>query len=90
MVRAAVACREHGAKAVYAFAAHGLFTGDAATNLADPAISGLFVSDTVPPFRLPPPAAARVETIPTAPLFAEAIRRIDEDGSLIELLGSTE
>lgn len=90
MVRAAEACREHGARDVYAFAAHGLFTGDAATRLADPAISGLFVSDTVPPFRLPPPAAARVETIPTAPLFAEAIRRIDEDGSLIELLGSTE
>lgn len=88
MVRAAGACRENGARDVYAFAAHGLFTGDAATRLADESLSGLFVSDTVPPFRLP--AAARVETISVAPLLAEAIRRLAGDGSLSELVGTTQ
>ena len=87
MVRAAEACREHGAKKVYAFAGHGLFVGDAAKVIADKSITGTFTTDTVPPFRLGKSLEQlRLEVISAAPLFAEAIRRLHEGGSLADLL----
>jgi ribose-phosphate pyrophosphokinase len=87
VVRAAKACREHGARKVYAFAAHGLFVGDAASAIADASISGTFTTDTVPPFRLTSaPEQLKLEVISAAPLFAQAIRRLHEGGSLADLL----
>lgn len=87
MVRAARACLDGGARSVNAMAAHGLFTGDAATALADQSLATITVSDTVPPFRLPPGVMGqRLEVVSAAPLFAEAIRRLDEGGSITELL----
>lgn len=73
---AAQALRHVGAGDVIAFAAHGLFTPPAAQVLADPAITSVIVTDSVPPFRLPPdgPAAARLAVVSAAPLFAQAIR----------------
>ena len=90
LARAAAACREAGADAVYAFAAHGLFMGDAGRTLATSAIERVFVTDTVPPFRLQAAGERdRVEVIGSAPLFAEAIRRLHEGGSVSELLEGT-
>lgn len=86
MLRAAEACLGKGAGAVYALAAHGLFTGDAETVVTDPRISKFIVTDTVPPFRLGSAAAERLDIVSAAPLFAEAIRRCHENGSLVELL----
>lgn len=87
MVRAANASLENGAEKVYAFAAHGLFVGDASSALAAPSIEKLFITDSVPPFRLGTAAqSAKVEQISAAPLFAEAIRRLHLDGSLTDLL----
>ncbi|PWG64248.1 ribose-phosphate pyrophosphokinase [Spiribacter halobius] len=87
MLRAAVACRDQGAVSVRGLAAHGLFTGDAASVVADRRIDGLMVTDTVPPFRLPDgPVSRRVEIVSSAPLFAEAIRRCHVNGSLVDLL----
>jgi len=89
MIRAAAALREHGARQVIALAAHGLFTEGAEAAIARPEVDRWLVTDTVPPFRLPRDLAERrVETVNAAPLFAEAIRRLHEDGSLVELLGS--
>lgn len=88
MVRAAKACREHGARNVYAFAAHGLFVGDAAAAISDTSIAKTFITDTIPPFRLGRDAkTANLEVISAAPLFAEAIRRFHESGSFVDLLG---
>jgi ribose-phosphate pyrophosphokinase len=88
MLRAAEACRDRGAVSVRALAAHGLFTGDAATVVADARIAGVMVTDTVPPFRLPDALVSRrIETVSAAPLFAEAIRRCHLNGSLVDLLG---
>ena len=88
MVRAARACKAHGASKVYAFAGHGLFVGNASGALADPIITRTFATDTVPPFRLDSKVAATsLEIISAAPLFAEAIRRLHQGGSLVELLG---
>lgn len=76
MRRAAVALRESGARDVIAVAAHGLFVGAAAQVLADPVITELAVTDSVPPFRLPGdgPIAAKLHCASVAPMFAQAIR----------------
>ncbi len=87
LARAAAACRKRGAQRVLAAATHGLFTGAAGTVLADPALETVLVTDSVPPFRLPPAMiGSRVGVLDTAPLLAEAIRRLHGGGSLVELL----
>ncbi len=85
MLRCAEACRARGALEVRAVASHGLFTGEAATVVANPAIAGWLLTDSVPPFRLPEPARARLLLLPIAPLLAEAIRRLHDDGPVEEL-----
>lgn len=88
VVRAAQACRERGARAVYALAAHGLFVGEAAEAVRDPRLAKVAVTDTVPPSRLAPAVVREhVDVVSAAPLFAEAIRRVHEGGSLTDLLG---
>ena len=87
VLRTATACRRLGAGSVYAAASHGLFVGSAPQTLADQALSGLVVTDSVPPFRLPPGAVRdKLVVLPTAPLFAEAIARIHGGGSITALL----
>jgi ribose-phosphate pyrophosphokinase len=87
MLRAAEACRQRGAKAVYAIATHGLFGKGAEAVLAHPAIDTTIVTDSVAPFRLKKDILqSSVEIVPSAPLFAEAIRRLASGGSIAELL----
>ena len=87
IVRAAEACLKHGARQVYALAAHGLFTGKAAELTADPCLHRIYVTDTIAPTRLDPGLIGpRVEIISAAPLFAEAIKRLHSGGSISELL----
>jgi ribose-phosphate pyrophosphokinase len=76
MKRAAHALRQAGAHEVVACAAHGLFIAPAADVLADAAISQVIVTDSVPPFRLPPtgPVSRKLRTVSAVPLFAAAIR----------------
>jgi len=76
MRRAAAALRRAGAREVLAFAAHGLFIEPAASVLADAGISRVIVTDSVPPFRLPPdgPVARKLRVQSAVPLFAQAIR----------------
>ncbi|SME90009.1 ribose-phosphate pyrophosphokinase [Tistlia consotensis] len=87
MARAARACRALGAREVHALAAHGLFVGEAAKALAEPDLGRTVVTDSVPPFRLPPALLAeRVQVVAAAPLFAAALRRLHEGGSISELM----
>ncbi|GBL45400.1 ribose-phosphate pyrophosphokinase [Sulfuriferula multivorans] len=87
LARAAAACKALGAKRVYAAVSHGVFVGAAGQVLADPALDKVLVTDAIPPFRLPPALlGSRVEVLASAPLFAEAIRRLHSGGSLVELL----
>ena len=91
MTRAARACRANGATAVHAVATHGLFTGDAAAMVADPGFDGIVVTDTLPPFRLPPDLVeTRLTVLDAATLFAEAIGRIHAGGSLVALMGDAD
>ncbi|MCX8100745.1 MAG: ribose-phosphate diphosphokinase [Geminicoccaceae bacterium] len=85
MLRCATACRARGAVEVRAVATHGLFTGEAPRIVEDPVIAGWLVTDSVPAFRLPDAARARLTVLPIAPLLAEAIRRLHDDGPVEEL-----
>lgn len=87
LARAAAACKGHGARRVLAVASHGLFVGQASAALSTPALDQVLVTNSVPPFRLDRGLLGhRLTILDAAPLFAEAIRRIHEGGSLVELL----
>jgi ribose-phosphate pyrophosphokinase len=87
IARAVAACRSRGARAVYAAATHGIFVGEAGRMLAEPGLERLVITDTIPPFRLDPALVrGKVTVLDTAPLFAEAIRRIHTGGSVVELV----
>lgn len=81
LARSAAACVAHGAGAVLAVATHGVFAPGADRALGEAPIDRLLVTDSVGMPSLPP----RVEVVPVAPLVAEAVRRLHEDGSLVQL-----
>lgn len=87
ILRAARACRALGAREVHAVATHGLFVDKASEVIADEALEQVVVTDSVPPFRVDTAAMGdKLVVLDSAPLFAEAIRRIDEGGSLTALV----
>lgn len=87
IVRAARACRDSGATRVLAMATHGVFAGAAEEVLADPALERVVVTNSIPPVGLSSEfASQKLTVLDAAPLVAEAIRRIDGGGSLVELL----
>ena len=77
MLRAASACQAAGAKEIYAAATHGLFVAGSEKLFADGLISGVVVSDTVPPFRLESKlTAGKLDIVSVAALVAEIINRL--------------
>ncbi|HJV79529.1 ribose-phosphate pyrophosphokinase [Noviherbaspirillum sp.] len=90
IARTARAGRQRGAKKVIAAATHGLFMADAETVLADAALDGIVVADTVPPFRLHAgPLKEKLIVLDSTALFAEAMRRMHEGGSVTDLLADS-
>lgn len=86
ILRAAQACREHGAARVFAVATHGLFNPGAGGLFADDKLDGLVVSDSVAPFTLPSEQAQRLDILSVGPLIASAILRVHGGGSINRLL----
>lgn len=87
MLRTAGMCRDRGARGVFAVASHAVFGRGANEALASEAFDRIVVTDTVAGDRLVAPAAvAKLERISAAELFAQAIRRLHEGGSLVELM----
>jgi len=87
LLRAARAARAAGAQRVMALVTHGLFMRGAAEVVADPAIDRFVLTDAVPSFRLDHPEAnKKLVMLPSAPLLAEAIRRLHEERSLTDLI----
>jgi ribose-phosphate pyrophosphokinase len=85
--RAARACRDAGALAVHAAAAHAPLTEDAVRHLADPDFDSITITDTVPLSRETADALQeRMTVLSVAGLIARAIAAIHGDGSLSELL----
>jgi ribose-phosphate pyrophosphokinase len=84
---AARTCKNQGAKSVYAAATHGVFAGAANGLLEAAEIEKVVVTDSVAPWRLDPELMKnKLVVLSVAGLFAEAIRRIHEGGSLVALL----
>lgn len=88
LTRCAMASRQAGATTIYAAASHGLFVGEAERTLSEPVLDRIIITDSVPPFRLSPEfVAQKIVILNSAPLLAEAIRRIHEGGSVSDMLG---
>jgi ribose-phosphate pyrophosphokinase len=87
LARAAASCQVQGAKKVYAAASHGVFSSKAEQILAHPALEKIVITNTIPPFRLAPEIVRdKLVLLDTAPLFAEAISRVQAGESIVELL----
>lgn len=77
LCNAAKAVMEHGAKSVTACASHGVLSGPALERLRESPIEEVILLDTIelpPEKRLP-----MIHQLSAAPVFAEAISRINED-----------
>ncbi len=87
--RTAAACRANGAARVCAAATHGVFTKKAPEILRAASLDALILTDSVPLSEAAKHALHdRLTILPVAGLFAEAIRRRHENGSITDLLAS--
>jgi ribose-phosphate pyrophosphokinase len=83
LVEAAEELVARGATSVIAAVTHGVFAEGAMAALDASPIERLFVTDTIE--TQPEALGAKVEIVSVAPLFAEAIRRIDQRESISSL-----
>jgi ribose-phosphate pyrophosphokinase len=87
VARAAAACRAKGASTIQVAATHGAFAEAAGEILGASALQRVAITDSVPPLRkVAERLRGKLDVVETAPLFAEAIKRIHEGGSIAELL----
>ncbi|HBZ71817.1 MAG TPA: ribose-phosphate pyrophosphokinase [Deltaproteobacteria bacterium] len=87
LARAADACRKAGAREILAAAAHGAFVPEASRVLAEAPIDQIAVLDHIPPFALERSLLdSKLNVLDASGLVAEAIRRMHDGGSLVQLL----
>jgi ribose-phosphate pyrophosphokinase len=79
------ALREHGAREVWVFATHGVFSDGALERFKDSDISGIVVTDTVPIDVLNRPRTLTV--LPVSGLLAETIMNVFADDSVSAIFG---
>lgn len=84
LCNAARCVMDNGAKRVVACATHGVLSGPAVQRITESPLDEVVVSNSIP---LSPEAKAcgKIRTVSTAPLLAEAIRRIDANDSVSSL-----
>lgn len=83
------AARKAGAKKIYAFATHGIFSRDAVARLEASGVTEVFVTDTIrqDPAKIYSPVRRHfITVIPIGPLIAKAINELHEGGSLSRLI----
>ena len=83
LVEAAKILQEHGAKEIYAGAAHGILVGPAIERIKNSPIKELVVTNTVPVEKSK--RIDKIKVVSIAPLFAEAIKRVNERKPFAEL-----
>ena len=76
----AEALTARGALGVHAAVSHGVFAGEAMEQIQRSPILSLLVTDSVE--SQPQPLGSKIEVVPVAPLFGEAIRRIHNRESI--------
>jgi len=85
LCEAATLLYEKGATDVWAVATHGIFSGPAIDRIKNSDITRVVVTDTVP---LPADKQIdKIETVPVAKTFADAIRAVFEEGSVSAIFG---
>ncbi len=83
MVEAAKILQEHGAKEIYAACTHGILCGPAIDRIQNSPIKELVTTNTVPLTK--EKQIEKIKILSIAPLFAEAIKRINEATPLGDL-----
>ena len=83
LVEAANILKEHGAKEIYAGAAHGVLVGPAIERIEKSPIKEVVVTNTIPVEE--EKRIDKIKIVSIAPLFAEAIKRINEGQPLGDL-----
>lgn len=83
MVEAAKILQDHGAKEIYAACTHGILCGPAIERIQNSPIKELVITNTVP--LTPEKQIEKIKVLSIAPLFAEAIQRINEAKPLGDL-----
>jgi len=81
LCKAAEALKEHGARNIYAYATHAVFSGSAVTNVAKSVIDEFIVTDSIP---LTPEmeATGKVRVLSLDGMIAEALRRVSNEESI--------
>ncbi len=79
------ALKQQGARGVWVFATHGIFSGDALERFAEADLEGIVVTDTVPIDPLRRPATMTVLTV--SGLLAETIMNVFSDESVSAIFG---
>lgn len=87
VLRAALACRQHGATAVNVLAAHGMMTPKGIEVLGDAAIDGITLTDSVAPFVAPVGAlGGKLRVLSVGPLFGQVILALHEGRPVEDLV----
>ncbi|MFM2476107.1 ribose-phosphate pyrophosphokinase [Celerinatantimonas sp. MCCC 1A17872] len=81
LCQGAKALKEKGAKRVFAYATHAVFSGNAPENIKNSVIDEVVITDSIP-LRPEMQKLAKVRQLSLAPLLAEAIRRVSNEESI--------
>ena len=84
LCNAAQALVDGGAAEVSAYCSHGVLSGGAATRVAKSELSELVVTDSIWSGE-PDPADCKIRRLTSAPLLAEAVKRISDEASVSSL-----
>jgi ribose-phosphate pyrophosphokinase len=81
---AAAALKKQGATAVYAYATHPLFSGDAIQTIMDSALEEVVVTNTIP-VSAAALASPKIRVLDISAMLAQTIRRVHEEESVSSL-----
>ena len=81
LCQAASALKERGAKRVFAYATHPVFSGNAPKNIANSVLDEVVVTDTIP-LSAEMKKLSKVKQLSMSSLLAEAIRRVSNEESI--------
>ena len=84
LCNAAVALKDAGAEAVYAYVTHGVLSGGAVARVAASPITEMVITDTIQATEAVKDSK-NIRQLPIAPLMAEAIQRISDERSVSSL-----
>ena len=81
LAKAAEALKAHGARKVYAYATHAIFSGNAVNNLKESVIDEIVVTDSIP-LSSEMKKMGKVKQLTLSEMLAETIRRISNEESI--------